>query len=217
MTPILVVAGLGGSGPHHWQTYLERSFPGVSRVHQDDWDSPHPAVWTGSLVAAIEASPARSWWRTAWVAPWWPTQPIARPGLPVAAALLVAPADVEREHGTPACLRSFAMPCAPLPFRSIVVASTDDPYMTLTRARAFADDWGVEFVDAGALGHINVDAGFGPWPEGERMLRKLLTTGDRACPATPPLTGAPASQGIVDRAQTAAPSHLCSPWNNNQM
>jgi uncharacterized protein len=57
MTPILVVAGLGGSGPHHWQTYLERSFPGVSRVHQDDWDSPHPAVWTGSLVAAIEASP----------------------------------------------------------------------------------------------------------------------------------------------------------------
>jgi uncharacterized protein len=136
-------------------------------------------------VAAIEASPARSWWRTAWVAPWWPTQPIARPGLPVAAALLVAPADVEREHGTPACLRSFAMPCAPLPFRSIVVASTDDPYMTLTRARAFADDWGVEFVDAGALGHINVDAGFGPWPEGERMLRKLLTTGDPRLPGNP--------------------------------
>jgi hypothetical protein len=178
--------------------------------------APIPLSGPGVSWQRSRHRPARSRWRTAWVAPWWPTQPIARPGLPVAAALLVAPADVEREHGTPACLRSFAMPCAPLPFRSIVVASTDDPYMTLTRARAFADDWGVEFVDAGALGHINVDAGFGPWPEGERMLRKLLTTGDRACPATPPLTAAPASQGIVDRAQTAAPSHLCSPWNNNQ-
>jgi predicted alpha/beta hydrolase family esterase len=111
----------------------------------------------------------------------------ARPDLPVAAALLVAPADIDREHGASNCLRGFApMPGAPLPFRSMVVASTNDPYMPAARARAFADDWGAEFVDAGALGHINVDAGFGPWPDGERMLRRLITTRSRAY-LTPPI------------------------------
>jgi predicted alpha/beta hydrolase family esterase len=219
MIPILVVPGLGGSGPHHWQTYLERSFPGASRVHQDDWDRPDPAVWTGRLVAAVEASPGAILVAHSLGCAVVAHAAAARLGLPVAAALLVAPADVEREQVAPDCLRSFApMPCAPLPFRSIVVASADDPYMTLTRARAFADDWGAEFVDAGALGHINVDAGFGPWPEGERMLRELLTAGDGAYPAAPPLTGdAPASQGIMGGARTAAPSRLCSPCSNDQM
>ena len=181
MIPILIVPGLGGSGPHHWQTYLERSFPGASRVDQDDWERPDRGAWTERLIAAVEASPGAvlvahslGCAAVAHVA-------AARPDLPVAAALLVAPADVDREHDGPDCLRSFApMPCAPLPFRSMVVASTDDPYMALARAHAVADDWGAEFVDAGALGHINVDSGFGPWPDGERLLRTLLTTRNRA-------------------------------------
>jgi predicted alpha/beta hydrolase family esterase len=181
MIPILIVPGLGGSGPHHWQTYLERSFPGASRVHQNDWDRPDREEWTRRLTEAVEASPG-----AVLVAHSLGCAVVAhavarRPELPVAAALLVAPADVEPGHGAPDHLHGFAsMPCMPLPFRSIVVASADDPYMVLARARTLADHWGAEFVDAGALGHINVDAGFGPWPDGERMLRNLLTTRNRA-------------------------------------
>jgi predicted alpha/beta hydrolase family esterase len=186
MIPILIVPGLGGSGPHHWQTYLERSFPGASRVDQEDWDRPDRDAWTERLIGAVEASPGAVLVAHSLGCAVVAHVAAVRPDLPVAAALLVAPADVERERDALAPLRSFApMPCAPLPFRSIVVASADDPYMTPARARAFADDWGAEFVDAGALGHINVEAGFGPWPDGERMLRNLLTTRNRLYLAPP--------------------------------
>jgi uncharacterized protein len=186
MIPILIVPGLGGSGSHHWQTYLERSFPGAWRVQQDDWEQPDRAAWTGRLTAAVEASPGAVLVAHSLGCAVVAHMAAARPDLPVAAALLVAPADVDREQSTPERFRGFApMPCVPLPFRSVVVASTDDPHMTLARARAFADDWGAEFVDAGALGHINVEAGFGPWPDGERMLRNLLTTRNRAYITSP--------------------------------
>jgi predicted alpha/beta hydrolase family esterase len=186
MIPILIVPGLGGSGPHHWQTYLERSFPGASRVHQDDWNRPDRMSWTERLTAAVDASPGAVLVAHSLGCAVVAHAAATRPDLPVAAALLVAPADVDCEYDAPDRLRGFApMPCTPLPFRSIVVASTDDPCMTLARARTFADDWGAEFVDAGALGHINVEAGFGPWPDGERMLRNLLTTRNRAYLAPP--------------------------------
>ncbi len=188
MTPILIVPGLGGSGPHHWQTYVERSFPGASRVHQDDWDRPDRDAWIESLTSAIDGAPGAVLVAHSLGCAAVAHAVAARPDLPVAAALLVAPADVDREHGAPQQrLCGFApMPSTPLPFRSIVVASADDPYMTLARARAFADDWGAQFINAGALGHINVEAGFGPWPEGERMLRRLITTRSRTY-LTPPV------------------------------
>jgi hypothetical protein len=180
MTPILIVPGLGGSGPHHWQTYLERSFPGTSRVHQDDWERPDRAAWTERLTAAIAASPGAVVVAHSLGCAVVAHAAAAQGDLPVAAALLVAPADVDRERAA-ACLWGFApMPCMPLRFRSIVVASSDDPYVTLAHARACADGWGAEFVVAGALGHINVDAGLGPWPDGERLLRRLITNGSRA-------------------------------------
>jgi uncharacterized protein len=180
MIPILIIPGLGGSGPHHWQTYLERSFPGASRVNQDDWDRPDRDAWIERLIAAVEASPGAVLVAHSLGCAVVAHVAAVRPDLPVAAALLVAPVDVDREHDGSDRFRSFApLPFTPLPFHSVVVASADDPYMTLARARAFADDWGAEFVDAGALGHINVDAGFGPWPDGERMLRTLLTIRNR--------------------------------------
>jgi predicted alpha/beta hydrolase family esterase len=57
-----------------------------------------------------------------------------------------------------------------LPFPSIVVASTNDEFVSIERARAFAQAWGSRFVEIGDAGHINGDSGFGEWPEGERML-----------------------------------------------
>jgi predicted alpha/beta hydrolase family esterase len=63
---------------------------------------------------------------------------------------------------------------ARLPFPSIVVASTDDPFYTMARARAFADAWGSCLIVLERAGHINADAGFGPWPEGRALLDELL-------------------------------------------
>ena len=93
----------------------------------------------------------------------------------VRGALLVAPADVDSPAHTPPETRGFApMPLARLPFPATVIASSDDPYVTLARARAFAASWGAAFGDAGALGHINAASGLGDWPEGRRRLQALL-------------------------------------------
>lgn len=97
------------------------------------------------------------------------------PTVAIRAALLVAPADVDSPAHTPPETRGFApMPLARLPFPATVVASRNDPYVTPERARAFAAAWGATFVDAGALGHINVASGLGDWPDGHVHLEALL-------------------------------------------
>jgi predicted alpha/beta hydrolase family esterase len=93
--------------------------------------------------------------------------------LKVAGAFLVAPSDVEASS-YPIDPNGFApVPMARLPFPSIVVASTDDPYASIERSRAFAEAWGSRLVIIGDAGHINADTGFGEWPEGEAMLEEF--------------------------------------------
>jgi predicted alpha/beta hydrolase family esterase len=61
-------------------------------------------------------------------------------------------------------------PLIPLPFKSIVVASTDDPFAGLERPKAFAAVWGSELVILESAGHINAASGYGPWPNGEKLV-----------------------------------------------
>jgi len=93
----------------------------------------------------------------------------------VRGALMVAPADVDTPARTPPETRGFApVPLARLPFPAIVIASVDDPYVAIDRARSFARAWGASFVDAGAAGHINAASGLGDWPAGMRALDALI-------------------------------------------
>ena len=71
-------------------------------------------------------------------------------------------------------VRGFApMPLAPLPFRSIVVASSDDPFVTPARAEQFAKAWRAEIVNIGPRGHINAESNLGDWPQGLALLAGL--------------------------------------------
>jgi hypothetical protein len=65
------------------------------------------------------------------------------------------------------------MPLRKLPFHSVVVASTDDPYVTLERAEFFAHSWGSHLIKIAKAGHINTASGYGPWPDGEQWLAGL--------------------------------------------
>jgi predicted alpha/beta hydrolase family esterase len=175
---ILTVPGLGGSGSSHWQTLWESSRPDVVRVELGMWNTPHRNAWVTKLDEAIRQAQAPvilaahslgclavAWW--AQLSP----QPY---GWPVAGALLVAPADVDWE-GAPDEIRSFApAPRLPLPFPSILVASSDDPWASIDRAHSMAANWGSHFVDVGPQGHLNAASGIGWWQEGQELLERVI-------------------------------------------
>lgn len=174
-TPVLVLPGYGDSGPDHWQSHWERDDPAFRRVVQDDWLEPKLADWLAVLDREIRecAVPpvlvAHSL-ACALVAQW-----AKRASASVKGALLVAPADVDSPLHTPDEVRNFGpIPLVALPFPSIVVASSDDPFVTPARAAAFAQAWGSRLVTLAGAAHINADAGFGPWPEGRKLLADLL-------------------------------------------
>ncbi|MFJ0814662.1 alpha/beta hydrolase, partial [Bordetella bronchiseptica] len=64
------------------------------------------------------------------------------------------------------------------PYQSVVIASDDDPYCRLERARQFAQDWGSRLVVLQGAGHINADSQLGAWPQG---LKQLAALRRRAC------------------------------------
>jgi hypothetical protein len=172
---VLIVPGLNGSGPDHWQTFWERKY-GYERVHQRDWENPDLAEWLNTLNTAITAGKDRSVivahsLGCLAVAHWARTFP-ENTGQ-IKCALLVAPPDVDSSPFIPEELHRFAS-YSKLPFPSVLVGSENDHYMTLDSVRWLADLWGSCFVNVGARGHINPDSGHGPWPEGEALLQDLL-------------------------------------------
>jgi predicted alpha/beta hydrolase family esterase len=172
---VLTIPGLWNSGPEHWQTHWEAKHAGVRRVVQRDFDLPDREEWVATLDAAVRSCAvppvlAAHSLGCMLVAEW----AIVHGGQGVAGAFLVAPSDVDAP-GYPVEGRSFdRMPLQTLPFPSVVIASTNDDYVSIERARAFAAAWGSRLVEIGDAGHINAASGFGPWPEGERLIRELL-------------------------------------------
>jgi predicted alpha/beta hydrolase family esterase len=88
-------------------------------------------------------------------------------------ALLVAPSDIEQPVYTFPASGFAPIPLLTLPFPSIVVASEDDPWVSVERAKFFASNWGSGFVNIGKAGHINVSSGYGPWKEGLAILEQF--------------------------------------------
>jgi predicted alpha/beta hydrolase family esterase len=167
---IIIVPGWRDSGPGHWQSLWAERMQGALRVGQDDWMTPKRTAWVAALEKLVLESP-------------WPVVIAAHSlgcittthlseaaAARIQGALLVAPADPERR----AVLSDFApVPYARLPYRSILVASSNDPYCPVRLAGAYARAWGSEFVRMQNAGHINVDSGHGDWPLGLALLQSL--------------------------------------------
>jgi hypothetical protein len=171
---VLILPGLGNSGPQHWQTHWQTEH-GYRRVEQANWDHPRLKDWLANLHTAVSAASsgvvlvAHSL-ACSLVAHYAQTLPER-----VLGAFLVSPADVESARCTPDEARCFApIPLAPLPFPAHVVASADDPYVDVARAEFFAARWGAGFTDIGRCGHINASSGIGTWPEGHAQFRACL-------------------------------------------
>ena len=174
--PILVIPGLNGSGPAHWQGHWERSLPSAERVQQADWDRPSLGDWTANLVECIRHRPGAVLVAHSLGCALVAHLAAITGGRGVGGALLVAPADVDCDTPAGRLLEGFSpMPRQRLGFPSLVVASRDDPFVTIERAQAFARFWGSAFADIGRAGHVNVDSGHGPWVEGRAYLDDVFS------------------------------------------
>lgn len=166
----IIIPGWRDSGPGHWQSLWAERLDDAVRVQQDDWITPSRQAWVASIARTILLQ----------------TEPvvivahslgcIATTHLPADAAariqgaLLVAPADPERRS----ILSDFApVPARKLPYRSVMVASSNDPYCPVRLAGAYARAWGSEFVRIQDGGHINIESGHGEWPLGAALLQSL--------------------------------------------
>lgn len=173
MTRVLILPGLYDSGPDHWQSYWERTLPDFARVNQRDWETPDREEWVATLEHAVaEHGPdvvlVGHSTGCALIAFW-----SASTARTVRGALMVGPSDTEAATYPKGPTGWRPMPTGRLPFPSIVVASTDDEYVTIERAKSFADAWGSMFVNVGPAGHINSASGLGDWPLGRELLAEL--------------------------------------------
>ena len=172
---VLILPGWQGSGPDHWQSRWERTH-GYTRVEQHDWMRPLRGDWIARLEdlllscdepAVLVAHSLGCLHAAAWAAH-------SRNTHLVKAALLVAPPDVEREDVRPLLPSWSPIALQKLPFKTVLLASSNDPFCAPERARQFAAAWGVECVDAGPRGHLNAESGLGDWPQAHEQLLQLM-------------------------------------------
>jgi len=166
---VLVAPGLHNSGPEHWQSRWQRLYPSFERVDQARWDQPVISRWSARLQAVLESDRRPTLIVAHSFGCLTTAHRLAHDDSPsmVAGVLLVGPADPDK-FGV-----AELLPKTALPVPSIVVASTNDPWMTVEHAETWARRWGSEFVNGGALGHINAESGLGDWIVGQRLLHKL--------------------------------------------
>ncbi len=172
---ILLLPGWQNSGAGHWQTLWETQ-PGFERVQQDDWLWPKRGDWMAQLEQAVleregPVALAAHSLGCQLVAAWAAHSAHSHR---VEAALLVAPPDTARADMPPQLAGWRHIVRQRLPFPSIVVFSSDDPYCEPARAQAMAAEWGAALHPLHGKGHINAESGLGDWPAGLSLLQSLI-------------------------------------------
>jgi uncharacterized protein len=172
-TSVLIIPGIGNSGPDHWQSLWQADDSSVARIQVDNWDHPVCSSWIKTIDSEVLRSRqslivvAHSLGCLAFVH--WAKQYRRS----IRGALLVAVPNPD-EPSFPAQTHGFSpIPLLELPYRSIVVSSQDDPYGTPEYAKFCAGAWGSTFVDIGKAGHINAASNLGRWPAGLKLMKEL--------------------------------------------
>ena len=167
----LIVPGLNNSDEKHWQSFWQKSLQNTSRVQQRDWDHPQRDEWVKTLDDTIQKLNentiivAHSLGVATTVI--YLTQNQGKIPAYVKGAFLVSPSDVDNIE----VIKSFApMPLEKLPIPACVVASENDPFVSMERAEFFASAWGVKLFNAGKLGHINSVSDLREWEQGRTFL-----------------------------------------------
>ncbi|MFZ2306001.1 MAG: alpha/beta hydrolase [Rhodoferax sp.] len=182
---ILIIPGLRDHVAEHWQTLLEARLATIRPVRSV------PPLETDKLSCAARVEALER----AMASISGPIIAVAHSGgvimlvhwaqkyqRSLQGALLAAPPDFETPlpAGYPPlnALNTngwLPVPRVPLPFPSLVAASTNDPLARLNRVKTMAREWGSTLVNVGAVGHLNPASGYGAWPLAEQLIARLDT------------------------------------------
>jgi len=177
----LIIHGWQGSGPEHWQSWLadrlRHAGEHVSYPVLPDPDEPVLEAWRTSLAAELGALPGE---RTVlchslgcllWL------HHVATTGKTTVAGRVLLAAPPSDGPGSGAAVPELA-PFFPVPLDARAVAGAaretrvafarDDPYCPAGAAALYATPLGLPADEVPAGGHLNTDAGYGPWPAMEQ-------------------------------------------------
>jgi predicted alpha/beta hydrolase family esterase len=177
VTSFLILHGYQGSGPEHWQSWLaerlRRAGATVAYPELPSPDAPTLPAWRAALEHELRAVPGdpvvvcHSLACVLWLHHC--AQPVLEGGC-AARVLLVAPPSAT---GAPRAI----LPFFPVPLDAGAVAgaagethlvcATDDPYCPEGAAALYGEPLGLPTHVLPGAAHVNVETGFGPWPEVE--------------------------------------------------
>jgi predicted alpha/beta hydrolase family esterase len=186
---ILIVPGLRGDVPEHWQSRLAAhlalagrnvvTVPPMGRADLDcqarvDAIEAHARAIDGPLLLVAHSGGCI-------MLAHWAQHTLRR----VHGALLATPPDFESPmpEGFPRMEELQAagwlpVPRRPLNFPSIVAVSSNDPLGREESVRDLARDWGSTVVSLGDVGHLNPASGYGEWPRALDLLDLLESVQD---------------------------------------
>ena len=166
--PVLIVPGLRNSDEHHWQTRWQENLPHSKRIELAEWDTPDLEKWKRGIIEqlqhldkpAVLIAHSFGALASAAIAAEFPEK--------VAALFLVAPADPDKFQ------IAHQLPQQSLPVAAQIIASSNDPWLTETKAAIWALRWGADYFRFNNVGHINSASNLGDWAEGITHLQRLL-------------------------------------------
>ncbi len=166
--PVLIVPGLRNSDEHHWQSRWQENLPHSKRIELDEWDTPDFDKWRKGIIdqlnsldkPAVLIAHSFGTLASASIAAEFPEK--------IAALFLVAPADPDKFQ------IAQRLPQQPLPVPAQIIASSNDPWLTETKAAFWALQWGADYFRFKNVGHINSASNLGDWAEGITHLQRLL-------------------------------------------
>lgn len=166
--PVVIVPGLRNSDERHWQSLWQARLPNSKRIQVDDWNTPDLAAWRAGIKAeldkldrpAVLIAHSFGTLASAAIAAEFPDK--------IAALFLVAPADPDKFGIAQQLPQNF------LAVDAKIIASSDDPWMTETKAAYWALVWGADYLRIKNVGHINSESHLGVWEDGVTQLHQLV-------------------------------------------
>ncbi|MFJ9817517.1 RBBP9/YdeN family alpha/beta hydrolase [Streptomyces sp. NPDC101151] len=179
MVAYVIIPGIDGSDEQHWQSWWANKWGASAvRITPASWATPDLEDWVAAVQAAYEIASRRDG-QVALVAHslgcWAAAQWLGRAQAHGVTAFLVAPPDPQGPVFPREAAATFlGLSARPLPCRSLVVTSDNDPYCAPTTSASLASGWQSQWHPIGGHGHVNSGSGLGDWPAGLALLHTLV-------------------------------------------